>query len=90
MAPAFEGPSEEDRAVESAVLELVLALHPARLTGPELVRELAGEEPDFGERDAAERAARDLSGAGLLHNRDGFLTPTRAALRFQELLGGED
>jgi hypothetical protein len=31
---------------------------------------------------------RDLAGAGLLHRHDSFVLPTRAALRFHELLAG--
>lgn len=76
---------EEDRAMESAVLQRVLDAHPARLTVSELIRELAGETVDFGTRDAIERAARDLSGVGLVHLADEFVTPTRAALRCREL-----
>jgi len=59
--------------------------HPTAVTLDELVLEVGGHDP--GERDAVERAVRDLSGAGLLHNRDAFVLPTRAALRFDELLG---
>jgi hypothetical protein len=77
---------EDDLSMESAVLQRVLDVHPARLTLPELIRELAGEDVDFGTRDAIERAARDLSGVGLLHLVDEFVTPTRAALRYSELL----
>jgi hypothetical protein len=77
---------EDDLSMESAVLQRVLDVHPARLTVPELIRELAGEEVDFGTRDAIERAARDLSGVGLVHLVDEFVTPTRAALRYAELL----
>jgi hypothetical protein len=77
---------DDDIAMESAVLQRILAVHPARLTVPELVRELAGEEVDFGTRDAIERAARELSGVGLVHLADDFVTPTRAALRYSELL----
>jgi hypothetical protein len=75
-----------DIATESVVLQLVLELHPTVLTVPEIIREVAGEEPEFAQRDAVERAVRDLAGAGLLHNRDEFALPTRAALRFSELL----
>lgn len=78
--------SEGDIATESAVLQLVLDLHPTLVTVPELVREVAGEDAGFAERDAIERAVRDLSGAGLLHHKDDFAIPTRAALRFYELL----
>jgi hypothetical protein len=76
----------EDAAAESAVLMRVLDLHPSQVTVAELVREIGGEDADFAERDALERAVRDLSGAGLLHLKDDFVLPTRAALRFNELL----
>ncbi len=75
-----------DAASEAAVLQLVLDLHPTLLTVDELVREIAGEQPDFAQRDAVERAVRDLVGAGLLHRNDEFAIPTRAAIRFSELL----
>jgi hypothetical protein len=79
----------EDARVESALLQRVLDLHPARMTDAELVRDLAGADADFGARDGVERAIRELSGAGLLHRGDdGLITPTRAALHFGELLGG--
>ena len=70
----------DDAATESAVLQLVLALHPTALSFEELMRELGGD------RDAAERAVRDLAGAGLLHRKESFVAPTRAALRFDELM----
>lgn len=79
-------PAAEDAATESAVLQQVLDLHPARATLTELVREIGGESSGFAERDAIERAVRDLAGAGLLHAHDAFVAPTRAALRFSELL----
>jgi hypothetical protein len=75
----------EDAATESAVLLRVLDLHPIQLTLEELIRDVAGEEPGFAERDAVERAVRELGGAGLLRRRDGLLAPTRAALRFSAL-----
>jgi hypothetical protein len=78
---------EEDRAQESAVLQHVLALHPTAITIEELVRELDPERDSFAQRDAVERAVRDLAGAGLLHQNDSLVLPTRAALRFDELLG---
>jgi hypothetical protein len=77
----------EDARVESALLQRVLDLHPARMTDAELVRDLAGEDADFAARDAVDRAIRELGGAGLLHRgEDGLITPTRAALHFGELL----
>jgi hypothetical protein len=77
---------EGDVATESVVLQLLLDLHPTLLTINEVVREVAGEDPSFAERDSIERAVRDLSGAGLLHHKEEFAIPTRAALRFSELL----
>jgi hypothetical protein len=77
----------EDSRVEAALLQRVLDLHPTRMTAAELVRDLAGEDAEFGARDAVERAIRELIGAGLLHRGDdGLVTPTRAALHFGELL----
>lgn len=76
----------EDEDFESVVLQRLLDLHPTRLTVSELTRELGGERIDFAERDALERAVRDLAAAGLLHQSEDFILPTRAALRFSELL----
>ena len=77
----------EDARVEAALLQRILDLHPARMSADELVRDLAGEDADFGARDEIERAIRELTGAGLLHRSDdGFVTPTRAAVHFGELL----
>jgi hypothetical protein len=79
-------PAATDAVIESAVLQRLLDLHPVLVTAAELVREVGGESPGFAERDAIERAVRELTGAGLLHSHDGFVLPTRAALRFNELL----
>jgi hypothetical protein len=75
----------EDAATESAVLLRVLDLHPAQLTLSELVRDVGGEVAEFRQRDAIERAVRELTGAGLLHRQGEFVLPTRAALRFSQL-----
>jgi hypothetical protein len=76
---------DEDEAVESAVLRQLLDLHPAQLTLDELRREMGGE-PDYAERDALERAVRDLAAVGLIHRGAEFVTPTRAAVRFSDLM----
>ncbi len=76
----------EDATVEAAVLQQLLALYPAQITLEELIRELAGTEPGFAERDAIDRAVRDLAAAGLLHRHEAFVLPTRAAVRLSELL----
>jgi predicted transcriptional regulator len=73
--------AEEDAALESAVLQQVLSLHPTTVTLEELARELREEDGD-----AMERAVRDLVAAGLLHRSEALVLPTRAALRFDELL----
>jgi hypothetical protein len=79
-------PASEDAAIESAVLQQVLSLHPTQITLAELTREIGGEAAVFAQRDAIERAVRDLAGAGLLHRQDAFVLPTRAALHFSQLL----
>lgn len=79
-------PASDDSATESAVLQRLLELHPVLVTAAELVREVGGESPSFAERDAIERAVQGLASAGLLHSHESFVLPTRAALRFSELL----
>lgn len=79
--------AEEDRATESAVLAQILALHPTAVTLEELARELCEGRDSFAGIDAVGRAVRDLAGAGLVHDGGDFVLPTRAALRFDELLG---
>ncbi|HEX5982911.1 MAG TPA: hypothetical protein VFY69_01770 [Solirubrobacterales bacterium] len=76
----------EDEGVESAVLRQLLDLHPAQLTLEELTREMSGGHRAFSEHDAVVRAVRELVAAGLLHRGEEFVVPTRAALRFSELL----
>lgn len=76
----------EDDALEAAVLRNLLDLHPTRLTRTELRREMGGDRGGFAECDAIERAMRELTAAGLLHEEEEFVTPTRAALRLCELL----
>jgi len=80
--------SDEDDAVQLALLTKVLALHPTQLSLVELTRELSAMPEQFAERDRVEQALQDLTGAGLLHRNGSFVTPTRAALRFEELIDG--
>jgi hypothetical protein len=78
----------DDTRLESILLGRVLDLHPTRVTVEELVRDLTGTDDDFSARDSIERAIAELARAGLLHPvADGFVTPTRAAVRLGELLG---
>jgi hypothetical protein len=81
-------PAEEDAAIEASVLQQLITLHPVHLTLEELLRELGIEPDEFARRDAVERAVRDLVAAGLAHRLEEFVLPTRAALRFDELLCG--
>ncbi|HEX6456842.1 MAG TPA: hypothetical protein VF009_10040 [Solirubrobacterales bacterium] len=76
----------EDESVESAVLRQLLDLHPTQLTLEELLREVSGGRGGFAESDAVKRAVRELAAVGLLHQGKEFVIPTRAALRFSELL----
>jgi type IV secretory pathway protease TraF len=78
---------EEDLVFEAAVLQEVLAIHPNPVTLAELVDEIAGKGCDFAQRDAVERAVHALAGCGLLHRTEALVLPSRAALRFDELLG---
>jgi hypothetical protein len=82
------GDGSEDAAVEAAVLRQLLLIHPAQVTVAELIVDVAAEPEAFAEQDAIERAVRELSRAGLVHRNGEFAIPSRAALRFDELLGG--
>ncbi len=77
----------EDLRDQGAVLVEVLTQHPAQMRLSELVREIGAGATDFAQTDAIERAVRDLVAAGLLFRNDNLVLPTRAALRFDELLG---
>jgi hypothetical protein len=78
-------PAGESRGTESAVLALLLTEHPIQLTMPELALILHGDIDLFEPTDAAECAVRELVGAGLVHRQGRFLTPTRAAIYFDNL-----
>jgi hypothetical protein len=80
-------PSAQDAAIEAAVMRQLLALYPIQLTVRELSREIVGDRGDFAPADAVERAVRDLGGAGLVNRSGDVVLPSRAALRFEELLG---
>ena len=80
-------PAADDMKIEAAVLQQLLALHPDQLSFAELVREISGGSADFAATDPVDRAVRELAAAGLVRHDDGAVRPTRAALRFHELLG---
>jgi hypothetical protein len=77
-----------DAEVEATVLRQLLLLHPTQVTVEELIRDIAADPEEFAERDAIERAVRDLTRSGLVHRNGEFAIPARAALRFNALLGG--
>ncbi len=76
----------KDLRDQGVVLIHVLTLHPAHLRLVEIVQEVTAGSADFGDTDRFQRAARDLVGVGLLFISDELLMPTRAALRFNEIV----
>ena len=79
--------AQEDEIMQLSVLTEVLFLHPAQLTILELALRVETDRRSC-EQDAVERAVRDLTGDGLILSDCRRLSPTRAAVRFDELLGG--
>jgi hypothetical protein len=80
-------PAHEDEIMERSVLTQVLLLHPAQLSILELALRVETDLRSC-EQDTVERAVRELSRDGLLSCDCRRLTPSRAAVRFDELLGG--
>ena len=78
-------PQRTDEIMERALLTEILVLHPAELTILELAARMDGGE-DFASDDAVERAIRELTRDGLLRSDCRRIWPSRAALRFDELL----
>lgn len=79
-------PVAQDTTIEAAVLRQLLVLHPVQLTLAELVREISDGAADFAASDPVERAVGRLGAAGLIHRSGDMVIPSRAALRFYELL----
>jgi hypothetical protein len=79
-------PAAQDRYDQGIVLVHVVTHYPTNFRVSDLVRELTDDSQEFSERDRIERAARDLVAVGLLFRSDGLVLPTRAALRFNEVL----
>ncbi|MGE0067605.1 MAG: hypothetical protein AB7T48_09665 [Solirubrobacterales bacterium] len=76
----------KDLRDQGVVLIHVLTLHPAHVRLVELVREVTAGSAEFEDADRFERAARDLVAVGLLLLSGELLLPTRAALRFNEIV----
>lgn len=77
----------QDLRDQGVVLVHVITTYPSSLRLSDLVRELTDDSEDFAQRDGIERAVRDLVAVGLLFRSEGLVLPTRAALRFNEVLG---
>jgi hypothetical protein len=80
-------PAQEDEIMERSILTQVLLLHPAQLSILELALRVETDGRSC-EQDTVERAVRELSRDGLLSCDCRRLAPSRAAVRFDELLGG--
>ena len=80
-------PAQEDEIMQRSVLTQILVLHPAQLTILELSLRVESDLRDC-EQDAVERAVRELSRDGLVFCDCRRISPSRAAVRFDELLGG--
>jgi hypothetical protein len=70
---------------QAAVLREVLFIYPEVLTLDELARQLTFGSDAFAQHDRIERAVRDLTGAGLLHQVGSLVLPTRTAVVFERL-----
>jgi hypothetical protein len=78
--------AHEDEIMQRSVLTQVLVLHPAQMTILELALRVESDLRDC-EQDAVERAVRDLTRDGLVFCDCRRISPSRAAVRFDELLG---
>jgi hypothetical protein len=78
--------AKQDLHDQGVVLVQALTIHPTQLRALDLVREITAGSADFAEGDRIERAVTELVGVGLLFRSDELVLPTRAALRFDELL----
>ena len=87
IRPGMSTPAQEDQIMERSVLTQVLLLPPAQLSILELALRVETDLRSC-EQDAVERAVRELSRDGLLSCDCRRLAPSRAAVRFDELLGG--
>ena len=75
----------EDATIERTVLLLVLAEHPRRLTLADVLAEVGGAEASAPQRAQIERAVCELATVGLFSPDRRYVSPTPAALRFEQL-----
>lgn len=81
-------PAQEDEIIERSILTQILVLRPTQLSILELALRMDRDGQDFAQTDAVERAVRELSRDGLLACDCRRIEPSRAAIRFDELMGG--
>jgi hypothetical protein len=80
-------PAQEDEIMERSVLTEVLLVRPSQLTILEIAMRTEALREEGGQ-DAVERAVRELSRDGLVSCDCRRIAPSRAAVRFEELIGG--
>jgi Fe2+ or Zn2+ uptake regulation protein len=79
------GAEADANRVASVVLEIILDHNPAHLSVEEIIREVAVESTNVGERCDVSDAIQELARAGLVHRSGSFVFATRAAVRASEL-----
>jgi hypothetical protein len=72
-----------DGDYDEAVLRHVLTEQPTIFRLCDLIRELAKDPREFGDRDGVRQAVRDLTRVGLLHQQGQCILPTPAAVYVQ-------
>jgi hypothetical protein len=72
--------STADDFYEDAVLRHILNWQPTILRICDLIRELAKDPREFGQRDDVQQAVRNLIKVGLLHRQGECVLPTPAAV----------
>lgn len=77
--------AELDDRDQAAILREVLFIYPEVLTLDELARQMTFASDAFAQRDRIERAVRDLTGDGLMHQVGPLVLPTRTAVVFNRL-----
>ncbi|MGN6258435.1 MAG: hypothetical protein ACTHN3_11900 [Solirubrobacterales bacterium] len=78
--------TDQDDRDQASVLREILFIYPEVLTLDELARQMIFGSDAFAQRDRIERAVRDLTGAGLLHQVGPLVLPTRTAVVFNGLV----
>jgi hypothetical protein len=77
--------AEEDCKWQGRVLAYVIEEDPHQLSEPEIIRELAGEQPEFDQADNARRAIEGLVRAGILRRCETLILLTKPARHFASL-----